>query len=272
MNLGTLLSKYQYNTDNGYENYMLDLAELAYLSANYTGQGKKGMLDLKASLGLNIYEPVKAGNNVTSLRAASNILFGFNLRKIYDKYKSKSDFKEKFQDAESFYRYTMQVIGGYNQLQNKGNSYNRGFPFFGEHTPIPELIFIEDIFTNSQTKNYINKMNISKLLSITFLLLLLISCKNDKIIYKKIETKNYFLEGYSYSNFTNKIFPNELVLIDKNNKDTLYHCKSCYNDFHMILEDTLLIYGGVKLDSIINKKIILKRIAVPQDYRYNKPY
>lgn len=83
---------------------------------------------------MDLYSPVKAGKNITSLRAASNILFGYNLRKIYDKYKNNSDFKEKFIDAEGFYRYTMQVIGRYNQYQNNGNGYNRGFPFYGEHT------------------------------------------------------------------------------------------------------------------------------------------
>lgn len=132
LNLNTLLSKYGHDTKN--DNYILDLLELAYFSANYTGNGRKGILDLKGSLGLNMYTPVKAGSNITSLRAASNILFGFNLRKIYDKHKNKSDFREKFSNAETFYSYAMQAVGGYNQFQNKGNGYNKGFPFFGEHT------------------------------------------------------------------------------------------------------------------------------------------
>jgi Sec7-like guanine-nucleotide exchange factor len=98
------------------------------------------------------------------------------------------------------------------------------------------------------------------------------SCKEEKKTFKRIETKNYFLEGYTYFNYTNKIFPNELVLIDNNNNDTIYHCLNCYNDFHMILEDTLLIYGGNKLDSVIDKRIILKKIPVPQEYKYNLPF
>jgi hypothetical protein len=28
----------------------------------------------------------------------------------------------------------MPVVGAYNQYQNKGNGYNPGFPFYGEHT------------------------------------------------------------------------------------------------------------------------------------------
>ncbi|KXH84190.1 hypothetical protein AU378_00025 [Chryseobacterium kwangjuense] len=103
-------------------------------------------------------------------------------------------------------------------------------------------------------------------------LLLVLSCKDEKKIYKRIETKNYFLEGYTYSNYSDKVFPNELVLIDKTSKDTIYHCTDCYNDFHLILEDTLLIYGGNKLDSTITHGIILKKVPVPQEYKYNIPF
>ena len=113
--------------------------------------------------------------------------------------------------------------------------------------------------------------NYCRVLSMIFLLFLL-SCQEEKKIYKKIETKNYFLEGFTYFNNTNKIFPNELVLIDKNTNDTIYYCENCYNDFNLILEDTLIIYGGNKLDSIIDKKLILKRIPVPQEYKYNLPF
>jgi len=102
--------------------------------------------------------------------------------------------------------------------------------------------------------------------------LLIFSCKDEKKIYKRIETKSYFLEGYTYSNYSDKIFPNELVLIDKTSKDTIYHCSNCYKDFHLILEDTLLIYGGNKLDSTIANGIILKKVAVPQGYKYNIPF
>ena len=105
-----------------------------------------------------------------------------------------------------------------------------------------------------------------------FFILLFIGCEKGKLTYKTIETENYFLEGYTYINGTDKIFPNELVLIDKNTKDTVYKCENCYKDFHIILEDTLLIYGGNKLDSIIHNKLIIKRIPVPNDYKYNKPW
>ncbi|MBE4948321.1 hypothetical protein [Chryseobacterium culicis] len=102
--------------------------------------------------------------------------------------------------------------------------------------------------------------------------LLIFSCKDEKKIYKKIETKSYFVEGYTYSNYSDKVFPNELVLIDKISKDTIYHCENCYKDFHLILEDTLLIYGGKKLDSVIAHGIILKKIPVPQGYKNNLPF
>ena len=102
-----------------------------------------------------------------------------------------------------------------------------------------------------------------------FITTLLVYWKNDKKIYKKIETKNFYLEGYTYSNYSDKIFPNQLVLIDKNTKDTVYQCKSCFNDFNFILEDTLFIYGGKTSDSIIDGKIILKRVSVPQSFKNN---
>ncbi|MBB4806998.1 RHS repeat-associated protein [Chryseobacterium defluvii] len=139
LNLSTLLYKYAYDTDNDIENYYLDLMNLAYMSANYNGRSM-GKLDLKKSLGLDIYTPVRAGKNITSLRVASNILFGFNMRKIYEKYKNNTEFTNKFPKAEDFYIYAMQAVGGYNQFRNnranffKGDGYNQGFPFYGEHT------------------------------------------------------------------------------------------------------------------------------------------
>ncbi|MBB4806997.1 hypothetical protein HNP38_002293 [Chryseobacterium defluvii] len=107
---------------------------------------------------------------------------------------------------------------------------------------------------------------------IFLILFFLISCKNEKLTYKKIETKDYLIEGYTYINNTNKVFPNELIIVDKTSKDTIFHCMRCYTDFHMILQDTLLIYGGNKLDSTLAHGIILKRRPVPQGYKYNLPY
>jgi len=138
LTLSSLLKKYNYNTDNGSESFYDDLAGLAYNSANY--DGKKGKLDLKSSLGLDLYTPVMVGNNYTSLRAASNILFGFNMRKIYEKHKNKPRFKEQFSNAMDFYNFAMRFVGAYNQFQNNRQNffnnkmYNAGFPFYGEHT------------------------------------------------------------------------------------------------------------------------------------------
>ncbi|MFC3756909.1 hypothetical protein ACFONJ_13095 [Chryseobacterium tructae] len=100
----------------------------------------------------------------------------------------------------------------------------------------------------------------------------LVSCKKEKLMYKKIETADYLVEGYTYDNYTDKIFPNELIIVDKVSKDTIFHCSTCYSDFHMILQDTLLIYGGSRLDSTIAHGIFLKRIPVPQMYKNNLPY
>jgi RHS repeat-associated protein len=138
LDLFALLKKYDYNTDNGNENYFDDLAGLAYNSANY--DGTKGKLDLKSSLGLDVYAPVMVGKKYTSLRAASNILFGFNMRKIYDKHKNNPNFKAQFNSALDFYNYAMRFVGAYNQFQNNRQNfynhkmYNSGFPFYGEHT------------------------------------------------------------------------------------------------------------------------------------------
>jgi RHS repeat-associated protein len=140
LNLGLILNQYGYNTNNDIDNFYLDLMNLAYMSANYKEGGNMGKLDLKKSLELEMYTPVKAGNNITSLRAASNILFGYNMRRIYDKYSGNSNFRDKFPTAGDFYTYAMQAVGGYNQFQNNrngffsGNGYNKGFPFYGEHT------------------------------------------------------------------------------------------------------------------------------------------
>ncbi|MGE8514688.1 MAG: hypothetical protein ACN6N7_18435 [Chryseobacterium culicis] len=82
---------------------------LAYMSANYKEGGNMGKLDLKKSLGLDMYTSVKAGKNITSLRAASHILFGFNMRRIYDKYSGNSNFRNKFPTAGAFYIYAMQA-------------------------------------------------------------------------------------------------------------------------------------------------------------------
>ncbi|MGE8514689.1 MAG: hypothetical protein ACN6N7_18440 [Chryseobacterium culicis] len=107
---------------------------------------------------------------------------------------------------------------------------------------------------------------------ILLVLFFLTSCNKEKLTYKKIETKDYLIEGYTYDNHTDKIFPNELIIVDKISKDTIFKCQNCYNDFHMILQDTLLIYGGNKLDSTIAHGIFLKRIPVPQMYKYNFPF
>ncbi|SHN08541.1 hypothetical protein SAMN05444360_1461 [Chryseobacterium carnipullorum] len=48
-------------------------------------------------------------------------------------------------------------------------------------------------------------MQLFRYFTIFIFLLLVFSCKDEKKINKRIETKSYLLEGYTYSN---KIFPN----------------------------------------------------------------
>lgn len=116
-------------------------------------------------------------------------------------------------------------------------------------------------------------MKIKHILIFLPILLIFSSCENKKLTYKKIETKNYKIEGYTYTNYTDHIFPNDLVVIDKGLNDTIYHCQNCYRDFNMILEDTLLIYGGSENSEMtIADKIILKKVKVSQDFKYNIPF
>jgi hypothetical protein len=98
---------------------IVDLADLAFLSRN------TGPYDLKVSLGLDAYAGIRFNDNtVTSLRVASNILFGQNLYSC----------KDAANDAFDFYNAAMFFVGKYNQIENGPGNYNSGYPFFGEET------------------------------------------------------------------------------------------------------------------------------------------
>lgn len=104
---------------------LTDLGELAILSRN------QGTLDIKFKYGAYTPVVVDAEKNIyTTVRYTSNVIFGKNLRNIYNKHYS----NDKNYTATSFYKTVMPVVGQYNQAKNKGNGYNRGFPFFKEHT------------------------------------------------------------------------------------------------------------------------------------------
>jgi hypothetical protein len=93
--------------------------------------GNGAALDFKVSLGANKYSAISAGNTsdgkpiITSLRAIGNITFGNNMR-------STKPFL--LGTASWYYSKVMMQVGTYNQSQNGGNGYNKGFPFFGEHS------------------------------------------------------------------------------------------------------------------------------------------
>jgi RHS repeat-associated protein len=102
-----------------------DLELLGEMSAN------DGPLDFKESLGLPKYTAIKAGNTsdgkpiITNLRVMGNITFGVNMRAT----------KPPLGGTEEwYYKKVMQKVGAYNQSQNNGNGYNKGFPYFGETT------------------------------------------------------------------------------------------------------------------------------------------
>lgn len=98
------------------------LAMLAWLSRT------KGYLDIKDDYS-DKYTAVSYGSKITTARTIGNILFGKNMRAI-----NRFTPTQLFVPATAFYMSTMPVVGAYNQQQNNGNGYNRGWPFYGEHT------------------------------------------------------------------------------------------------------------------------------------------
>jgi RHS repeat-associated protein len=91
--------------------------------------GNSKVLDIKASANMPLYTAVRVSGvdsdipAITTLRAIGNIAFGLNAR----------DLKPDGIPKQNFYIALMQRAGSYNQSQNGGNGYNKGWPFFGEH-------------------------------------------------------------------------------------------------------------------------------------------
>ena len=113
---------------------------LAYYSGN------EQILDIKYSLGLDYYTPIRYGYStdgypiITTLRGVGNLAFGHNLRQC----------KPLAIPSILFYMGTMPLVGSYNQFKNEGNGYNKGFPFYGEHSYSGSYIFygyFEDLLT-----------------------------------------------------------------------------------------------------------------------------
>ena len=87
-------------------------------------------LDFKVSLGKDKYTAIRAGTTsdgkpiITTLRAMGNMTFGANMRNT----------KPIVIGVNWYYSRVMGKVGEYNQRQNRGNGYNNGYPYFGEHT------------------------------------------------------------------------------------------------------------------------------------------
>lgn len=109
-----------------------ELKVLKSLSAN------NAALDVKVSLGANPYTALKAGTNsngtpkITTLRAIGNMIFGANVH-------STKPFL--LGTPTWYYSMVMGEVGKYNQSQNSGLGYNKGFPYFGEHTYSGDYIY-----------------------------------------------------------------------------------------------------------------------------------
>jgi RHS repeat-associated protein len=117
--------------DGGITTYKDAAYKLAELSAN----GK--VLDIKSSADYDKYRAVGMGEAngrpiLTTLRAIGNIAFGMNLR----------DLKPPLVHESLFYSEMMYKVGQYNQSQNGGNGYNRGWPFYGEHRYSGTFIYL----------------------------------------------------------------------------------------------------------------------------------
>lgn len=98
------------------------LVLLAILSRN------GGILDIKAKYP-DYYTAVSYKGKITTARTLGNILFGKNMRTIHS-----VTVAQMYVPPTFFYKSVMPTVGAYNQHQNKGNGYNAGWPFYGEHT------------------------------------------------------------------------------------------------------------------------------------------
>jgi hypothetical protein len=110
---------------NMIDNKAASLATLAVLSR------QNGPLDIKKNppeAKGDKYMAVSYDGKITTARMVGNVLFGVNMRTIHNVTTS-----EKGKSASDFYHQTMKVVGGYNQMSNKGNGYNAGPPYYGEH-------------------------------------------------------------------------------------------------------------------------------------------
>jgi hypothetical protein len=121
---------YSFMTESIFQPQNVALLSLAIQSQN------GGVLDIKASLGMDRYTGMRWDDNtVTSLRIAGNILFGINMETA----------RSVLSDKDEFYMAAMNLVGSYNQSQNGGTpsnpGYNSGYPFYGEHTLSGNAIF-----------------------------------------------------------------------------------------------------------------------------------
>jgi RHS repeat-associated protein len=94
-------------------------------------------LDFKVSLGRHQYTALKAGSTsdgkpiITTLRAMGNITFGANVKST----------KPAWAYEAWYFSKVMEKAGEYNRSQHNGKEYNKGFPYFGEHTYSGSFIY-----------------------------------------------------------------------------------------------------------------------------------
>ena len=113
---GIALARLAWKSKNGGE-YDIKADESVSPQGSYTVFGYNGN-----------YSGANDVPTITTARALGNIIFGVNMRTIYQNH------SEKFPGgAMSFYRFVMPKVGAYNQ-RNQAHSFNEGFPFYGEHT------------------------------------------------------------------------------------------------------------------------------------------
>ncbi|WP_260209373.1 hypothetical protein [Apibacter adventoris] len=122
LNFYTLIYKNDYKP-SGYSEGA-DLAELALSSRN------GGDRDIKVKYDHYKTVVVDAEKKIyTTVRYTFNVSFGKNMRNIYSQYAENYNGKPR-----DFYIKVMPIVGKYNQYKNSGNGYNKGYPFYGEHT------------------------------------------------------------------------------------------------------------------------------------------
>lgn len=175
-----------------------ELEVLRSLSAN------NAALDVKVSFGQHPYTAINAGTNsngtpkITTLRAMGNMIFGANVH---------STKPYLLGTPNWYYSKVMGEVGKYNQSQNSGLGYNKGF-LISENTLTLEVIYIMGIMGS-----FINK-------TIVFFvcLFLLSGCfpsfRPQKKVRCRINVKNGTFVLVDYVGTLDRDFPLKFILLE----------------------------------------------------------